>query len=959
MANDVNFTIGADTKAAERSIDSLQNSLKNLNKIAVAAVAVFAGKQVLDFFNQGIDGAVAQEQAMASLAQQLKATGEFSTKALEQFAAFGDEMEKTSKFSDDVVISQVAVAKAMGLTNKQSQDLVKASIELSSATGDSLASSVEQLGKTYDGVSGKSPVLKNALKGLSKEALEAGKGIEAVQKAFGGSAAAQIQTYAGAIKQAQNSFGNFQEAFGKIIIENPQLLAAIQVVRESFVKLEEIVKDNADTISAFISTGITLLFEGLSNLTPVLKGVILALEGFATVMSLAFTGAVEGVKFLAEVWAASYGVMIESVLQLTDKLGLTENASAGFKTFIDDAITGLDELSTKSTEFTAKNIESFAEFNKGFDKFSEVIDKAAKSVSEADKKTAEFALASKKAQEQSELAAKKAAETKAKALEGLSVLQKRIELETADQFKKLEIARDKDLKDLEKYEKDSGGASSRTNEIRKKILDQYSKSYSEALLDLRSAEDKYHKESLNAAQEASDRQKKEIEDRQKEISTILQNTNIFQQIKLSLAPNAASDLKSEITKNLGAIAANVGATIVSGVANGASGAASVADTVANLISKIPVVGGLIAELVKLAGQAPEENKKNIQGFVKGIPQFLENVNVNLGALNGILNEVIGPIIKKIIDEVGIFDLLSKLGQNLVSLPALIKTIALGVRDGLRGSGGELSDAFKKGIADTKAEIGRFAETVRNFFSTFGNQLRSAFDFVFKNNPLLNELKSMKELMARLTLVVEFISTLFQSIPGAFVQIRDTINGITEKFNGAFENLGAKFTDGFLQVRDQIASLFSGVADAFKQFPGQIRDALSDLFNGLKEAIQNAFSGDKLKPATGKLGGSGGLKLPKFATGITEVPSGFENDGFLARLSSGERVVDKNSNQDLKDFLANSRAGGLGSDQMIALLSEISSKLNNSGSQTIEVTVDKKVLGRTILDLNRRNERINA
>jgi len=98
----------------------------------------------------------------------------------------------------------------------------------------------------------------------------------------------------------------------------------------------------------------------------------------------------------------------------------------------------------------------------------------------------------------------------------------------------------------------------------------------------------------------------------------------------------------------------------------------------------------------------------------------------------------------------------------------------------------LSDAFKKGVADTKAEIGRFAESVRNFFGTFANQLRSAFDYVFKNNPLLNELKSMKELITRVKLVIEFISTLFQSIPGAFVQIRDTINAIADKFNGAIK-----------------------------------------------------------------------------------------------------------------------------------------------------------------------------
>jgi hypothetical protein len=45
---------------------------------------------------------------------------------------------------------------------------------------------------------------------------------------------------------------------------------------------------------------------------------------------------------------------------------------------------------------------------------------------------------------------------------------------------------------------------------------------------------------------------------------------------------------------------------------------------------------------------------------------------------------------------------------------------------------------------------------------------------------------------------------------------------------------------------------------------------------------------------------------QLATGITEVPAGYPNDSFPARLTSGERVVDAGTNQDLKAFLAASR-----------------------------------------------------
>lgn len=57
-----------------------------------------------------------------------------------------------------------------------------------------------------------------------------------------------------------------------------------------------------------------------------------------------------------------------------------------------------------------------------------------------------------------------------------------------------------------------------------------------------------------------------------------------------------------------------------------------------------------------------------------------------------------------------------------------------------------------------------------------------------------------------------------------------------------------------------------------------------------------------------------------ATGITQVPNGFQNDTFPARLSSGERVVSAPQNRDLTDFLAGSTGLTAKLDQLIAVIS---------------------------------------
>jgi hypothetical protein len=67
--------------------------------------------------------------------------------------------------------------------------------------------------------------------------------------------------------------------------------------------------------------------------------------------------------------------------------------------------------------------------------------------------------------------------------------------------------------------------------------------------------------------------------------------------------------------------------------------------------------------------------------------------------------------------------------------------------------------------------------------------------------------------------------------------------------------------------------------------------------------------------------------PKLAGGIDEVPAGFEGDRFPAFLNSGERVVPKNTNQDLKGFLSDSQG-------LRGIMASIDSKLDRLSNQIV-------------------------
>lgn len=271
MAENINLGITIDAKAANNAIKGLERSFDALKLVAGAAVAAFAGGKVIKFLEQGIDAANKQQTAMAQLGQQLKLTGEFSKGAIDSFGKFADEMEKTTKYGDDVILNQLAIAKSFGISNDKAKLLVKAATELSAATGKDLEGSVRQLGLTFSGVTGKLDEQIPALRGLSKEALASGRALEIVVSRFGGSAAAELDTFAGSVTQTENAFGNLQESIGALIVDNPAFIVLIKAVGDALSSMSDYISENSGAIKDLMNDGIQLLLKGLAATAPVLK----------------------------------------------------------------------------------------------------------------------------------------------------------------------------------------------------------------------------------------------------------------------------------------------------------------------------------------------------------------------------------------------------------------------------------------------------------------------------------------------------------------------------------------------------------------------------------------------------------------------------------------------------------------------------------------------------------------
>ena len=72
------------------------------------------------------------------------------------------------------------------------------------------------------------------------------------------------------------------------------------------------------------------------------------------------------------------------------------------------------------------------------------------------------------------------------------------------------------------------------------------------------------------------------------------------------------------------------------------------------------------------------------------------------------------------------------------------------------------------------------------------------------------------------------------------------------------------------------------------------------------------------------------------TGLTEVPGGFPNDTFPARLTSGERVISTEQNRDLKDFIG-------GNDKTNELLMSVLGAIQSQQMQTVVNIGDDEIV----------------
>ena len=328
----------ADINEAVKSITEFQKkSTESLSKMAKAGTSAFdtIGKSMV-YFNQGLElagkgfkilesaftagikASIEQEESLNDLNTALKASGAYSDQASRDIQSFASELQKTSSFGDDAIIKTAALgANLAQLSGQQLKDATLAAANLASALGIDLESAMTKIAKSaVDGGQGLKRYGIQVEKGAT-DSLSLANAIAKVNEQFAGAAASKVNTYQGAITQANNAWGDLLEIVGGWITYNPLVIKSINIINDAIVRMQSVLGQiDGNVFNDFISNGIIKVLDGMKFLLDSINPVVDGFKFLASAASITFDIMKTGVGAISSAFIGFITTAMEGFIEL-------------------------------------------------------------------------------------------------------------------------------------------------------------------------------------------------------------------------------------------------------------------------------------------------------------------------------------------------------------------------------------------------------------------------------------------------------------------------------------------------------------------------------------------------------------------------------------------------------------------------------------------------------------------
>lgn len=275
MAKDfkIKATITAEDQASgtvskiERSFSSLGTTIRTGLLVSLAAVG--AGfTAATGFLIKSTKASAEAEDGIKKLGNALADLGPKSGAVRDALIAQAEALQKVTKYEDDAIIAGQAFAAGFIKTEEGLKKVTQSAVDLAAGLGIELQTAFQLLTKASQGSTASlgryGLVLDESLAPAQKfAALQT-----LIAEKFGGRAAADVDTYTGAIAQLGNSYDDLQEAAGRAITENEGVRKALQDLNATL--RDEGTIDNVEALAkGLVSLGSGALNGTVSALSSV------------------------------------------------------------------------------------------------------------------------------------------------------------------------------------------------------------------------------------------------------------------------------------------------------------------------------------------------------------------------------------------------------------------------------------------------------------------------------------------------------------------------------------------------------------------------------------------------------------------------------------------------------------------------------------------------------------------
>lgn len=328
MAENIEFNLNVKKDGLSEALDKNTNKAKSLGTALQVAVGSFAASAAIkgisllsdgvgtlvNFLEDSVKASAESETSLKQLTVALAQTGKLTDENVKSFQALATQIQATTAFEDDAVVSSIALIQS--LARLDTDGLKRATIaatNLAATFNIDLDTAARLVGKAAEGNTTAFGKLGIQFEKGTTNAETFSNVLQTLESRFGGSAAAQAQTYSGALTQLSNVYGDLKENVGAIVSQSPVVIAAFNTLKSVVISLSNSVTDsfgtgNSDQVADFFRLTLDGINAIVLSADAVLRAFDIVASSVIASVRLMALGIVTPIAGILELTAAIPGI---------------------------------------------------------------------------------------------------------------------------------------------------------------------------------------------------------------------------------------------------------------------------------------------------------------------------------------------------------------------------------------------------------------------------------------------------------------------------------------------------------------------------------------------------------------------------------------------------------------------------------------------------------------------------